>query len=451
MLVWSEVYNKDWEQFMPDQPEITTKSLDHIDQTSSEKAEIVIQAVPVSSAVDRAGGFDWPVMGVIIVLAAFFAITARLHAQPATSLVPIAVLSATGCGLLITASRKLRTKRGLGAFEAGLGGFFVAIFQFITAITYPGVFDTLSTNQTQLQGFLNTWALILVTSIIFSIVGAALGHLAFAPLRPLPAKPKSSEEAGNVAVEELSVDSANTEDEDDTALADEQDTETPGTGNVVASQPSRTFVSYLIAILLLGLAPTLVGYIFSAAYSSLLAMNGFTLSPYPTLRLLSALLPWQVPVAVGLSGSAGNFIIFNLLWYIPLFFGNPTLFDVQSLEPLIFNGAALALLLLVIYERNSNSSEQSSLMSWKGFLLLEALLGLVIVLPADLWLLQGIKGILQLQDVAIPIRSLQVLNPLTFTLNLLTGPLVCVLIGTLLRRMSKQLFSINGRLPKLNE
>ena len=423
---------------MPDQPEITTKSLDHIDQTSSEKAEIVIQALPASSAVDGSGGFDWPVMGVIIVLAAFFAITARLHAQPATSLVPIAVLSATGCGLLVTASRKLRTKRRLGAFEAGLGGFFVAIFQFIAAITYPGVFDTLSTNQTQLQGFLNTWALILVTSIIFSIVGAALGHLAFAPLRPVPAKPRSSQEAVDVVVEELPVDSVNTEVEDDTALADEQDTETTDSGNVATSRPSRTFISYLIAILLLGLAPTLVGYIFSAAYSSVLAMNGFTLSPYPTLRLLSALLPWQVPVAVGLSGSVGNFIIFNLLWYIPLFFGNPTLFDVQALEPLIFNGAALALLLLVINERNSNGSEQSSPISWKGFLLLESLLGLVIVLPADLWLLQGIKGILQLQDIAVPIRSLQVLNPLTFTLNLLTGPLVCVLTGTLLRRMRKQ-------------
>jgi hypothetical protein len=432
------VYNKDWEHFMPDQPEITTKSLDHIDQTSSEKAEIVIQALPASSAVDRSGGFDWPVMGVIIVLAAFFAITARLHAQPATSLVPIAVLSATGCGLLVTASRKLRTKRRLGAFEAGLGGFFVAIFQFIAAITYPGVFNTLSTNQTQLQGFLNTWALILVTSIIFSIVGAALGHLAFAPLRPVPAKPRSSQEAVDVVVEELPVDSVNTEVEDDTALADEQDTETTDSGNVATSRPSRTFISYLIAILLLGLAPTLVGYIFSAAYNSVLAMNGFTLSPYPTLRLLSALLPWQVPVAVGLSGSVGNFIIFNLLWYIPLFFGNPTLFDVQALEPLIFNGAALALLLLVINERNSNSSEQSSPISWKGFLLLESLLGLVIVLPADLWLLQGIKGILQLQDIAVPIRSLQVLNPLTFTLNLLTGPLVCVLTGTLLRRMRKQ-------------
>lgn len=440
---------------MPDQPEITTRTQDQIDQTSSEKTEIVVQPVPASasSAADGECGFDWPVLGVIIVLAAFFAITARLHAQPSTSLVPIAVLSATGCGLLVTASRKLRSKRGLGAFEAGLGGFFMAIFQFIAAITYPGVFDTISTNQTQLQGFLNTWGLILVASIIFSIVGAALGQLAFAPPRPLSVKPEPSKETEDVVAEDLQHDHADeetghldksSEDENDTALLDEENTETAAPAHEVSSQPSRSFLSYLIAIVLLGLAPTLVGYIFSAAYDSVLSMNGFTLSPYPTLRLLSALLPWQVAVPVGLSGSAGSFIIFNLLWYIPLFFGNPSLFDLQALEPLIFNGAALALLLLTMYGRDSSNAEQPSSMSWKSFLLLEALLGLIIVLPADLWLLQGIQGILQLQGVAIPIRSLQVLNPLTFTLNLITGPLVCVAIGTLLRKTSKQLFSLNA-------
>ena len=441
---------------MPDQPEITTKSQDHIDNTSSQEAaiDIPVQSTAASSAPERQRGFDWPLMGVIVLVAAFFAITARLHAQPATSLLPIAVLSATGCGLLVTASRKLRAMPGLRAFEAGLGGFFVAIFQFMAAITYPGVFDTLSTNQTELQGFLNTWGLILVASIVFSIVGAALGHLAFAPLRPVPASPKPPEEAGDVSIEDLQADHASvenghpneiSEDEDDTVAADGQDTETTATANADASQPSRPFLSYLIAILLLGLAPTLVGYIFSAAYNSVLSMNGFTLSPYPTLRLLSALLPWQVPVSVSLNGSAGNFIIFSLLWYIPLFFGNPTLFDLQALEPLIFNGAALALLLLVVYEQDSNTARQPTPMSWKIFLLLEALLGLIIVLPADLWLLRGIQGILQLQDFAIPIRSLQVLNPLTFTLNLITGPLICVAVGILVRRMSKQLFSQNRK------
>jgi hypothetical protein len=288
------------EQFMPDKPEITTRSMDQIDQTSPDNAEIVMQSAPASmpSVAEGERGFDWPVMGMIILLAAFFALTARLHAQPATSLVPIAVLSATGCGLLVTASRKMRTKRGLGAFEAGLGGFFVAIFQLIAAITYPGVFDSLSTNQPQLQGFLNTWALIFVTSIIFSIVGAALGHLAFAPTRPLSTKTGSSVETADEVVEDPHIDPANVDDyqpdktsevEDEATEADEEDTETGDSLDAVSSQPSRSFISYLIAILLLGLAPTLVGYIFSAAYDSILAMNGFTLSPYPTLRLLSAL------------------------------------------------------------------------------------------------------------------------------------------------------------------
>jgi len=427
--------------------------MDQIDQTSADNAEIVIQPVPASasSVAESERGFDWPVMGMIILLAAFFGLTARLHAQPATSLVPIAVLSATGCGLLVTASRKIRTKRGLGALEAGLGGFFVAIFQLIAAITYPGVFNSLSTDQPQFQGFLNTWALILVSSIIFSIVGAALGHLAFPPMRPLPAKARSSVETVDEVVEDSHIDHANidnhqpgkiSEEENETAVADEEETETGDTLDTVSSQPSRPFISYLIAILLLGLAPTLVGYIFSAAYDSVLAMNGFTLSPYPTLRLLSALLPWQVPVTVSLSGTAGNFIIINLLWYIPLFFGNPTLFDLQALEPLIFNGAALALLLLAMYGRDSSTATETSPMGWKSFLLLEALLGLIIVLPANLWLLQGIQGILQLQDVAIPIRSLEVLNPPTFGLNLITGPVVCMAIGILLRRLSKQLFSL---------
>jgi hypothetical protein len=365
--------------------------------------------------------------------------------------VPIAVLSATGCGLLVTASRKIRTKKGLGAFEAGLGGFFVASFQLIAAITYPGVFDSLSTNPPQFQGFLNTWALIFVTSIIFSIVGAALGHLAFAPMRPSPTKTRSSGETAGEVDEDPHIDPTSVDDnhpdktsevEDEATVADEEDTETGDTLDAVSSQPSRSFISYLIAILLLGLAPTLVGYIFSAAYDSVLAMNGFTLSPYPTLRLLSALLAWQVPVTVGLNGTAGNFIIINLLWYIPLFFGNSTLFDLQALEPLIFNGAALALLLLATYGRDSSTAGESSPISWKSFLLLEALLGLIIVLPADLWLLRGIQGILQLQDTAIPIRSLEVLNPLTFALNLITGPLVCMATGTLLLRLSKQLFSL---------
>ncbi|HJT58164.1 MAG TPA: hypothetical protein VJ761_16795 [Ktedonobacteraceae bacterium] len=439
---------------MPDQPEITTQAQDEIESAVTEESQIAISPVPasISSKVEGERGFDWLAMGLVVLIAAFFAITARFHAQPATSLVPIAVLSATGVGLFVTALRKIRPVRGPGVFEAGLGGFFVAIFQFLAAISYPGVFDTLATSSTQLQGFLNTWGLILVASIVFSIVGIALGNLAFAPLRPLSARAESSEEAKDVVVEDLQTDQATieenqpgavSEDEDDTTVENEQDTDAADTAITNSSQPSRSFASYVIAIFLLGLAPTLIGYIFSAAYSAVLSLNGFTLSPYPTLRLLSALLPWQLPVSVSLNGSTGNFIIFSLLWYIPLFFGNPSLFDLQALEPLVFNGAALALLLLIMHKRDTHTTGQPSLVSWKTFLLLQALLGLIIVFPADLWLLQGIKGILQLQDVAIPIRSLQVLDPLTFILNLISGPLVCLAIGIVLRKMSKQWFSIH--------
>ncbi len=458
---------------MADQPEITTQAQDEIENTVTGEDEKANQPASVTTSSKAGGerGFDWLAVGVVVLIAAFFAITARLHAQPATSLVPIAVLSATGCGLFVTGLRKIRSIPGPGVWEAGLGGFFVAIFQFMAAITYPGVFDTLSSNQAELQGFLNTWGLILVASIVFSIIGVALGQLAFAP-RPLSARrqvSRPSKKADDAVIEDVQADHSlieknhvyqDIEDEDDTDAGGEQDTDAADDESTGTSQPARSFLNYFIVLLLLGLVPTLVGYLFSAAYSLVLSLNGFTLSPYPTLRLLSALLPWQVPVTINLNGSTGNFIIFSLLWYIPLFFGNPSLFDLQALEPLIFNGAALALLILAVYKQGASMSrlgrdksgryavptravkDEQFHMSWKTFLLLEILLGLIIVFPADLWLLQGIQGILQLQGVAVPIRSLQVLNPLTFTLNLITGPLVCVAIGTLLRKMSKQLFGI---------
>ena len=101
------------------------------------------------------------------------------------------VLSATGCGLLVTAIRKLRTSQGIGLREAALGGFFMALLQFMVALTYPGVFDSISTSQVTGKDFLITWILITGFSIIFSLAGAALGHLSFAPIRPLPARSSS--------------------------------------------------------------------------------------------------------------------------------------------------------------------------------------------------------------------------------------------------------------------
>src|ERR1700730_10765261 len=136
--------------------------------------------------------FDWLAIGVVILLAALFALIARLNPQPPTSIAPMAVLSATGCGLLVTAIRKLHTPQRPGLLEAGLAGLMLALFQFITAITYPHVVATLSTASDERLGFLTTWALIAVFSIIFSLVGAVLGHLAFAPLRPLPVDKQST-------------------------------------------------------------------------------------------------------------------------------------------------------------------------------------------------------------------------------------------------------------------
>src|SRR5260370_4723032 len=104
------------------------------DETPSRKAQTISTVQPVSLATLPHHGFDWLALGVVILIAAFFAFTARLNAQPATSFVPVAVLSATGCGLLVTALRKLRTPQGVGLFAAALGGFFVAFFQFLVAL-----------------------------------------------------------------------------------------------------------------------------------------------------------------------------------------------------------------------------------------------------------------------------------------------------------------------------
>src|SRR6266699_5151797 len=175
----------------PDQPETTTESFEGVHDVPLPKSHIDSRTRAISSASQsQESNFDWIALGIVVLIAAFFAITARFHAQPATSFVPVAVLSATGCGLLVTALRKLHTQKGTGLFVAALGGFFVALFQFIVALTYPGVFSTLILGGPLQQAFLLTWGLIIGFSVLFSAVGAVLGHLAFAPLRPLPpAKP----------------------------------------------------------------------------------------------------------------------------------------------------------------------------------------------------------------------------------------------------------------------
>ena len=127
----------------PDQPETTTESFEGVHDVPLPKSHIDSRTRAISSASQiQESNFDWIALGIVVLIAAFFAITARFHAQPATSFVPVAVLSATGCGLLVTAIRKLHTSKGVGLLEAALGGFFMALLQFTVALTYPGVFDS---------------------------------------------------------------------------------------------------------------------------------------------------------------------------------------------------------------------------------------------------------------------------------------------------------------------
>jgi hypothetical protein len=439
----------------PDQAKSTTESSDSVDEVQLNESQTVstTKAAPLSPPSRQVSNFDWAALGITILIAAFFALTARLNAQPATSFVPVAVLSATGCGLLVTGSRKLRTSKGAGLFEAGLGGFFVALVQFMVAITYPGVFDTLSLGQTLQTNFLVTWGLVAGLSVLFSIVGAALGHLAFAPLRTLPARSSPTPESEEEEIEDSDTSFEEHSDMEEEATStlraseDEQNAVDEGERNTAIvdtseaaspRQPSRSVISYLVTILLLGLAPTVAAFVFAAAYDYTLSLNQFIPGPYPTLRLLSTMLPWQVPLPISLNGNIGNIIIFSLLWRIPLFLGNPTPFDLQALEPYIFNGAALGLLLLTIHRRDTGSGNHNPSLGWAPYLLLEVALGLVLVLPADLWVLRGLEGLLQFHNLVIPIRTLSILNPLTFSLNLITGPLVCITLGIFLKKAYKQ-------------
>ncbi|HET8851587.1 MAG TPA: hypothetical protein VFN02_03610 [Ktedonobacteraceae bacterium] len=403
-----------------DQTEIQTEATDQADQVQPHEPEHAQQSSPGPATLPTpsliAGSFDLLAFGILIFIAASFAFTARLNAQPPSSLVPAAVLSATGCGLLVTALRKLRTAQRPGLFIAGLAGFVLALFQFIAAISYPGVLNILTTDQGQRLGFFATWGLVASFSIIFSVAGAALGHLCFAPLRPLPVR---STRTMKHSATQLEIHAGH-------SLAR---TETP----------LRSFVNYLITVLLLGLAPTLVGFVFSAAFDYMLGIYQFTPGPYPTSRLLSAMLPWQIPIHLDFSSSSLGSIVL-LLWRIPAFVGNPTAFDVQALEPLVFNGAALGLLLLTMHGRNAGKSDQGLPLSWLAYLGLEIALGLFLVLPADLWMLGGLQGLLQVPrfDIVMPIPTLIILDQRAFVLNLITGPVVCLGLGLLLRESKPQ-------------
>ena len=383
-------------------------------------------SAPTAKAKAGDKDFDWLAVGIVIIIAALFALAGRFNAQPATSLAPVAVLSATGCGLLVTGMRKLRTPVRPGLFEAALGGLFLALFQFIAALSYPHVLQVLSEAADERLGFLTTWGLIIAFSVIFSIVGATLGHLAFAPLRPLPAKKSTLQSAPESDDDEEDENEEAEEEEEENTLAVVPPEETT---------PKRSLVSYFITVLLLGLAPVAAGYVFSAAFDYMLTTYQFFPGPYPTLRLLSTLLPWQLPVAININSNDPNSLVFLLwqLWRFPVFLGNPTMFDVQALEPFVFNSAALGLLLLTMRGTATDAGRQRIVLGWPSYLVLEFALGLLLVFPADLWIVRGLQGLLQNPVISVPIRTLTILDQSTFILNLVTGPLICLGIGLLLR------------------
>ena len=377
--------------------------------------------------------FDWPAVGVVVILGAIFAALGHLSAQPYTSLVPAAVLSATGCGLLITGARKLRTFKGVGIGEAALSGLLLALLQFVSALSFPGVTRGLSIDPGSQAGFFTTWVLAALFAVLFCIVGAALGHMIFAPPRPLPQRVRGR---GRPAIHVSRVDEEENDFEEDEDLpessqsADEQDAgeepARPETAEAGAeqAQPAHSRMSNTISIVLLGLAPFLAAYVFAAAFDVALNANRYDPGPFPTLRLLSTLLPWQVPLPVDLQSL--NLI---LSWRIPFLPGNPGAFDIQALEPLILNAAGLACALLAVFKLEKSRGQTVLRSARRNALLMEALLGLTLVLPANLWIAFGLHGLLQLPAIAVPLRTIQLLNPLTFTLNLITAPLVCIIAG----------------------
>ncbi len=459
----------------------------------------------------RRVGFDWPALGVALFITAFFALTARFNSLPASSFVPASVLSATGCGLLVTAVRKVRGRAGVGLWEAGLAGLFLGLIQFVIALSYPAVLSILKTTPRYTPVFLITWSLLVFFALVLSIIGATLGHLAFAPLRPLPARisetelAENSEESEEVEgqeidapdeegadradatpgndeiivaaqelpestkrdraheqgsegeeaqvheqeadVEEVQTDKQRAANEgaeevqvDEERAADESTEEAQTNaeeGEEVPSQAERQpnpLVNYIISALLIGFLPMIAGYVFAASYDFVLNANHIEqIYPafYPTLSLLSGLLPWQVVLQLNVVNEA--FTIFTHLWRIPNTLGNPHLFDVQALEPFLLNAAALALLLLTMYGRESYERPPKAA-PWGVFIGLEALMGLVMVLPSNLWVMRGLEGILQFQTVVVPLPPIYLLNLTTFVLNLVTGVVFCVLVGLVVRR-----------------
>jgi len=401
-----------------DQSTAAEKPADQHDSSALPLAGEAPEPVHVSQQTAEAGSrsFDWPALMAALAVAAFFALTARFNSQPSPSYIPAAMLSATGCGLLVSAVRLLRHKAGAGLLEAGLAGGAMALCQFVVTLTYPGIPGTVLTSPVYGRAFLLTWGLVGLFSTLLSLAGATLTSLLFGS--PSQSPPVESEEE--------------TEEEPEDEAVDDGEQET-GRGHGVQT-------GYGIAMVLFALLPMLAGYIFAAAYD--FAMQGLginQISPalYPTLSLLGGLLPWRLAAPINLSSTNGSFIVFTLLWRIPdSALGNPNLFDVQALEPCVFTASGLALLLIALHHREHLGR----------LLVLQALLGLLLVLPANLWMLRGLEGVLQFGKTVLPLPTLYVLNLPLFLLNVLTGALSCVLVGLIVRRQY-QLWTMPRPLP----
>lgn len=421
-----------------------------------EESAVAVEAesdATIDASAQLQRGFDWPALFVALVIAAFFAVIARLNSQPAPSFVPIAVLSATGCGLLVTALRKVRKKAGIGLREAGLAAFGMTLFQFAIAFTYPDLVPIIQANPALGRAFLLTWGLIAVFAIVLSLLGALIGHLVFAPLRPAPAKKakqsvgeeedeedeeeiegKENEQATQVSAEdEVGDDQADqgAQEEQEIEEEDVEESESLVAASATSVPTGRLLTNYTIAAFLLGLLPMMAGYVFAAAYDLLMSALKVIPGIYPTLSLLAGLLPWRLPFNLTGANASTTFIA---LWRIPdSITVNPNWFDVQSLEPLLFNAAALAFLLLTMYGSDHQQGKHQAA-PWSIFLFLQGLLGLLLVLPAAIWLMRGLEGVLQLGTLITQLPTTQVINPTLFTLNLITGAVFCLLVGALMRR-----------------
>jgi hypothetical protein len=354
---------------------------------------------------------DWPALMAALAVAAFFALTARFNSLPSPSYIPAAVLSAIGCGLLVTAVHTMRKRAGAGLLEAGLAGFGMALFQFALTFTYPGIQATVAAAPEYGRAFLLTWGLVGLFATLLSLAGATLGHLALAIPRS-PSLPTETDEEAEL-------------DEQEAAEGDEeQESRTPA---------QRSLTGLGITMVLPGLLPMMAGYVFAATYDFVMqALRINQLSPalYPTLSLLSGLLPWRLAAPINLASANGSFIVFTLLWRIPdSALVNPNVFDVQTLEPCVFHATALALLLIALHDRYNSTRREVLLL-----LLLETLSGLALVLPANLWMLRGLEGALQFGTTAVQLPTIHLLNPLLFLFNVLTGALFCVLVGLIVRR-----------------